>query len=82
MFLKWANIIGISAAIFAAIFAIALRVANDREKACAKICIENGYVVYEYKGFSGNSRKSVKPDVCTCSNKDGSSKVFMGSSLW
>jgi len=83
MFLKWLNLIGIFIAVIVGIFAVAMWVVNDREKACAKRCIEKGYSTYDYKGLSGGSaRGSINPDVCTCKNKDGSSEIFMGSSLW
>ena len=82
MFLKWLNLLGIFVIVIVGIFAVAMWVVNDREKACAKKCVEKGYAAYDYKGFSGGGiRSSIKPDVCTCTSKDGSSEVFMGSSL-
>ncbi len=72
---------GIVLVIFAGVFMVALWIVHERELACAGRCSVKGYMNYEYKGFSGAGRTSLKSDICTCINTDGSSERFMGSSL-
>ena len=74
--------IGIALLIFFAIYAIALRVVNNRESICAERCVLLGYMAHDYKGFSAGGRGSLKPDVCTCKNVNGETKVLVGLGLW
>jgi len=58
--------------IFAAVLAAVLWFVRERERSCAESCSANGYAAYEYKGFSGSGRYSLRPDACTCTNAGAS----------
>ena len=90
---NWVNllpsgkIIGVILTIFAILVIGAQWIIDKRESACAERCKAIGCIAYEYQGFSGSGRwassvRGILPDACICRKADGSTRAFVGSSLW
>ncbi len=78
-----ANKLGILIAVILGIFSVSLWAANHREKMCEQKCLEKGYAMHAYKGFSGvGIHGTLNADSCTCANQHGARLVISGADLW
>jgi len=62
------TMVALAVLVVAVVFAGSYFVVAYRERACADHCLATGHAGYEYEGFSGSGRFTLRGDSCKCSN--------------
>jgi len=62
------SMVALAVLALAVVFAASYFVVTHRERACADHCRVTGHAGYEYQGFGGSGRFTLRGDSCKCSN--------------
>jgi hypothetical protein len=63
---KYVRYLAIWVVLLALLGALCWMFLTYREEECAQTCLAQGKKGYQYQGFTGYGRRSLRADVCTC----------------